>query len=797
MNRESCLIRRPGVVVATLLVVVSVGGSTAVARFEAPPPSAHSDVPPLATVQVLQLEPVDAAALIARDEAKAARAPGPLQFAEAVDLVVTPATHGTWHVLADGGRLWRLRVWAPGATDLNFGFTRFWLPTGATLHLVSTADGTAEGPYDARDNAAHGELWTPVIGGPEGVVELFVPADASAEPELVLGRVGRGYRDFFSLLGGATKDYGACNVDVVCPDGNAWRDEIRSVAGYGTDGQLFCTGTLIMDVPRSFTPFFLTANHCQVTTANDQSVVVYWHYQAPSCGQQDGGSLSDNQTGAIWRAARADNDMTLLQLEEIPSATAHVYYAGWDAQTSTRPSGSVVIHHPSGHVKSISFNDDALGIGPSCIVGDTAGDTHWVVDNWESGTTEPGSSGSGLWDPDSHLLVGYLSGGSASCTNPAGSDCFGRMAIGWNGASSTVRLRDWLDPDGTGALAVDGADPGGGGGVDTALTSGVPVAGSVAAGEWDYYTIDVPAGATQLAVATSGSSADIDLYLRLGGQPTLAVYDYRPFTASGDETIQVRPSSAPQALVAGTWHVGVNAYETSSYSLVAIVTGGGGGGGSSVHQRWVAIGASTPGENNTFWKTDLGILNRGSGTAHLELSIHTATGVVSGSAEVTAGGQSIFDDLLGQLGQSKGAIQVSSDQPIAVTSRTYNDGGAAGTQGQYLDGVVASDGASAGQSFILMHLVNTAAFRTNLGFQNMGSSTAQLSLTYYNSSGQQVGSAASLSVGSGKVDDRGATFPADTVGYAVVAVSAGAGVQGYASVVDNITGDATTIPMKF
>lgn len=161
-----------------------------------------------------------------------------------------------------------------------------------------------------------------------------------------------------------------------------------------------------------------------------------------------------------------------------------------------------------------------------------------------------------------------------------------------------------------------------------------------------------------------------------------------------------------------------------------------------------------------------------------------------------SGGQSIFDDILGQLNQSKGAIQVSSDQPIAVSSRTYNDGGSAGTQGQYLDGVQAADGASAGQSFILMNLINNTKFRTNLGFQNMGSNNAQLAIKYYSSSGQRVGTA-SVSLSPGEVNDRSAAFPSNTIGYALITVSSGTSVQGYASVVDNKTGDATTIPMKF
>src|SRR5262249_41613307 len=50
---------------------------------------------------------------------------------------------------------------------------------------------------------------------------------------------------------------------------------------------------------------------------------------------------------------------------------------------------------------------------------------------WESGVTEPGSSGAPLWigsatDPQ---LVGALSGGSSSCNNQSGVDVFNRFDV--------------------------------------------------------------------------------------------------------------------------------------------------------------------------------------------------------------------------------------------------------------------------------------------------------------------------------------------------------------------------------
>ncbi|HNU83421.1 MAG TPA: T9SS C-terminal target domain-containing protein, partial [Thermoanaerobaculia bacterium] len=60
-------------------------------------------------------------------------------------------------------------------------------------------------------------------------------------------------------------------------------------------------------------------------------------------------------------------------------------------------------------------------------------------------TTEPGSSGSPLFDPN-HRIVGQLHGGSAACGNNL-SDYYGRFSVSWTGGgSNTSRLSNWLDP---------------------------------------------------------------------------------------------------------------------------------------------------------------------------------------------------------------------------------------------------------------------------------------------------------------------------------------------------------------
>ncbi len=397
---------------ALTLALVCVAAAAS-GRQESPPRSRQLPPPAPGSIDVLELGATDVRALRATD--RLSGKPGPLQIAEPRAVSVRPDSHGSWTPLPDGGRLWRLRVHAPGATDLNFGFSDYRLPEGATLHVWSEADGYFEGPYGARDNRSHRQLWTPLVPGDRAVIELYLPPGA-AEPRLELTRVNVGYRDAFGGLEVAD----SCNVDVVCSEGDGWRNEIQGVARYTVSGIFLCSGSLINDARSSRRPFFLTAYHCGVERSNDHTVVVYWNFHSRRCGRLSGGSLADNQTGSTFVAGDVDLDGALLELDDIPDSSFGVFYNGWDRREAT-PQGAVGIHHPSGDEKAISFDDDPLG---TCAPGLP---DHWEV-TWDLGTTEPGSSGSPIFRPDTKAIVGYLTGGSAACDFPEGTDCYGQTS---------------------------------------------------------------------------------------------------------------------------------------------------------------------------------------------------------------------------------------------------------------------------------------------------------------------------------------------------------------------------------
>jgi len=84
-----------------------------------------------------------------------------------------------------------------------------------------------------------------------------------------------------------------------------------------------------------------------------------------------------------------------------------------------------------------------------------------------------------------------------------------------------------------------------------------------AAGSARYYAIEVPTGATQLIVATSGGTGDVDLYIRRGELPQEYVYDCRPFRPGNEETCTVASPAA------GYWYVMLRGH--AAYTDVRLV----------------------------------------------------------------------------------------------------------------------------------------------------------------------------------------------------------------------------------
>ena len=402
------------------------------------------------SVETVTMESVDVQSLLEED--KLAGKDVPFRFGYGAEVFFDLLSSGTWEYLLNGDRVWRLVVHSSGAYSINIIYDDFFMPPGGEFFVYSEDKSYVIGAFTEENNKADGIFATQPVPGDHIVLEYIEPAEFFGQGRIRLWKVVHAYRNLFGFKG--TRGYGdsgSCNNNVNCPEGMLWQDHNRAVAMILTSGgSRICTGSMVNNVQQDQTQYFLTANHC---LGGNNSWIFMFNYESPSCANQDGPT---NQTvqGSVLRASRSTSDFALLELTETIPASYNVNYAGWSAE-DVAPQQPVGIHHPSGDIKKISFDYD-VGISDGWSGNDGS---HWRVASWEDGTTEPGSSGSPLFD-NNYRIVGQLHGGQASCSFNF-NDYYGKVSASWDwGNSSSNRLKDWLDPEDTGTLVLDSYDSG-------------------------------------------------------------------------------------------------------------------------------------------------------------------------------------------------------------------------------------------------------------------------------------------------------------------------------------------------
>ena len=382
----------------------------------------------------------------------------PFRFAEPRDVYLNIKEDGQWEQLKSGKIIWRQILNSAGAYSINLAFSKFQLEGNAELYIYDPEMTEVYGPFTKMDNEDHRQLWTPMVPGDKIVIELQCdPADLD-NLELELFRLNH---DFVDIRKSFVS--GDCNLDVICGAADGWpevdkyRDIISSVGAYTINGIDQCSGVLINNTSQDCRPFFLTADHCDIEENNAQSVVVYWKYENSYCrqpGSIDSGRPGDGQrnnfnSGAIHRASLQRSDFTLIELDDPVDPHLNLFFSGWDLN-SELPDSSICIHHPGVEEKRISFEFDKL------LHEINGQDTFFImVSDWDIGTTEGGSSGSPLYNPEKRI-IGQLQGGFAACGNDE-FDSYGWFRHSWFGdGDSTNSLSYWLDPNNSGYSFLDG-----------------------------------------------------------------------------------------------------------------------------------------------------------------------------------------------------------------------------------------------------------------------------------------------------------------------------------------------------
>lgn len=399
----------------------------------------------------------DIAALQAEDALTDNQGTAPWRFGYNNYTNLNTTNAGAWFDLPSGARLWMLRVKCENALTVNLTFEQTNIPAGNQLFVYNTNKDFILGAF-TQEHIYDGQLGTELVPGQEVTIEYYV-APQNEKGHIQLATVTHGYRTAAEFTEKAFGSSGSCNMNVNCPDGLPWTQQRNSAVMLVSGSSGFCSGALINNTQNDGKPYVLTANHCY---SNPASWVFRFNWQSSTCSNPATSPSFQSLSGAVLRARRTPSDFCLVEITGgLVNGTVPLdynpYFSGWD-NSGTIPTASVCIHHPSGDIKKISFDDAAPAISQG--MGSTEANSTWTLEWDRNTTTEGGSSGSPLFDQN-HRIIGQLWGGGASCQNLSAPDYYGRVANSWEpaGSNSTNQLKFWLDPSGSGAAFIDGYDP--------------------------------------------------------------------------------------------------------------------------------------------------------------------------------------------------------------------------------------------------------------------------------------------------------------------------------------------------
>jgi hypothetical protein len=414
-------------------------------------------------IEKLELPSFDLQKLIEEDIENDKKKDIPWRFGYEHQVDIGLETHGSWQNMEDGSRYWLVNIYSSGAKTMNFIFDEFFIPKGGKLYFYNSDRSDLLGAYTHSQNREDKVFGSWLVNGQDIFVEYFEPADKIGEGKLHIEKAVHGYRsitDFHNNQKNLNSS-GACNLDVDCSIGTDFdtvKDELKKSVGLVNLGSGVCTGSLVNNTNNDGTPYFLTANHCLGSNPGIWSFRFNWRSPNPVCASFTGstnGPFNQTASGAVLRASNGSSDFALAEITANIPSSWDLVWSGWDRSFNT-PNFTVGIHHPSGDIMKVCRDDDSPFATSIFFNGST--NNVWYINEWEIGVTEPGSSGSPLYNQDGKI-IGILSGGLAACAGNVNNnqyDFYGRFNEAWDsGFSSSTRLRDWLDPTNSGVTTLD------------------------------------------------------------------------------------------------------------------------------------------------------------------------------------------------------------------------------------------------------------------------------------------------------------------------------------------------------
>ena len=172
----------------------------------------------------------------AKNEDSANDSKGAYRVGLNVPVSISMNNTGTWSLLPNGTKVWRLIISGKGALALGLYFSEaVHIPAGGKLFAYNENGKQILGAYtSATDDFQAMEM----VQGENLYLEYSAPTWVQETPVFTINEVVYFYRgveehlNAFTTGGSVHTKAGTCEVDVACSEGNNWANQINSVVHY-------------------------------------------------------------------------------------------------------------------------------------------------------------------------------------------------------------------------------------------------------------------------------------------------------------------------------------------------------------------------------------------------------------------------------------------------------------------------------------------------------------------------------------------------------------------------------------
>ena len=143
---------------------------------------------------------------------------------------INQLSQGTWDVLGNNDKIWRLKVNSNAGRYMMLIFDDFYLPQGTSLYIYSSDKTQLLGSFTSINNTSQNKFTTTPLKCNSLLLEYYKPSWVTEQEHLNIQSIGLVTKDFANIINKELGGSGDCMINAKCPQYENCCNQRRAVA---------------------------------------------------------------------------------------------------------------------------------------------------------------------------------------------------------------------------------------------------------------------------------------------------------------------------------------------------------------------------------------------------------------------------------------------------------------------------------------------------------------------------------------------------------------------------------------